>query len=880
MIQKIKVIDTFGFFFRSYFALPPLSSKDGFPTGLLTGFLRFVTGLIKEQDDHTLILFALDAPGKSFRSAIDAEYKAHRPPAPDDLKAQLPVATQWLEKMGFSTLSEEGFEADDIIATVAHLGAKAGFEVEILSHDKDLIQLIGPNITLIDPIKKKRMDQEACVEKYGVEPQDFIYYQALIGDSADNIPGVKGIGPKTAQALISEYNTLDNLYQNLDAITKKRTFTLLDSGKENAYRSLELVTLRQDVYSHLPFERYHQTIIDPIEKIADELISLNMDSFLKNTPKPAPKPGSTFKATTLDTKEKLFNVLNNITPETIIAFDTETTGLDDKTDTLVGFSFCFNDTEAFYVPMAHQYLGVSDQLLDKEAKEALIELFKYPIVGHNLKFDLKFVEKYLDTSLSFKHDTMIMAWLLEPSMPVGLDKLADRFFNHTMIAYKTTVKKGETFANVFIEEATKYAAEDAFITYKLYGFLKEHLEEEALKTLDSIETPLIPVLQKMETEGILLDTDFMQTYKLKIEEELRTLTQHIYELAGGEFNINSTKQLGVILFETLQLPVIKKTKTGYSTDEKVLNKLLDEHPIIAKLLEYRELFKLYSTYIQPLLELAHKDIHHRIYTSFIQTGTATGRLSSKNPNLQNIPTKSAYGKQIRQAFVAPEGKTFISIDYSQIELRLLAHFSQDPTLVTSFNNNKDIHLATATKLFNEEAQAKRHIAKTVNFGLLYGMGSKKLSETLSISTKDAKTIIENYFQAFPTIQTYMQSIEDYAQEHGYVQTLMKRKRYFDFEKANGMQLAAYKREAVNTVFQGSAADLIKMAMIKIDRYIKEHQLKAKLLLQIHDELIFEVDQLEATSYANDFENIMRTIYPLHIPLECSVSIAPRWGELK
>jgi DNA polymerase-1 len=453
-----------------------------------------------------------------------------------------------------------------------------------------------------------------------------------------------------------------------------------------------------------------------------------------------------------------------------------------------------------------------------------------------------------------------------------------------MIAYKDTVKKGETFASVYIEDATKYAGEDAFITYLLYYRLLEEFEnleiQKLLNNARDLEIPILKVLQKMEQNGIKVDNSFLEDFKKEVETDLNQLTQTIYTIAGHKFNINSTKQLGVVLFDELDLQIIKKTKTGYSTDEKVLNALKDDHEIIVKLLEYRELFKLFSTYIKPLLTLSKLNDDHKIFTSFIQTGTATGRLSSKDPNLQNIPAKSNYGKKIREGFIAQEGNIFIGIDYSQIELRLLAHFSEDEVLLKAFNNNEDIHLATATKLFGTEAKEKRHIAKTVNFGLLYGMGSKKLSQTLDISTKEAKIIIDNYFLAFKSIKAYMRTIEEKTEELGYSETLLGRRRYFDFENANGMQLAAFKRESVNAVFQGSAADLIKLSMLEIDNLIQKNNLEAKILLQIHDELIFEVAKEKADEYKNIFENIMKNIVKLKVPLDCSVNIGYSWGDLK
>jgi DNA polymerase-1 len=496
------------------------------------------------------------------------------------------------------------------------------------------------------------------------------------------------------------------------------------------------------------------------------------------------------------------------------------------------------------------------------------------------------VTRFLEEDgLEIYADSMVLAWLINSESALSLDKLSDKLLGHTMVAFKDTVKKGETFAGVDIEDACKYAAEDAYITAKLYNLFLEKLElQNATHLIDEakeVEFPFIKTLLIMEKEGIEVDAQFLEQFLVEVKETLGSLTSAIYEFAGSEFNINSTKQLGVILFETLGLPVGKKTKTGYSTNEQVLSGLRDAHAIIPKLLEYREVYKLYSTYIEPLLKLSKESKRSRIHTSFVQTGTATGRLSSKNPNLQNIPTRTPLGAKIREAFVAGEGKKLIGIDYSQIELRLLAHYSQDSVLVNAFKNDKDIHLQTAIALFGEEeAASKRSVAKTVNFGLLYGMGQKKLSDTLGITTKEAKAIIERYFESFPTVKTYFRSIVDSSKEFGYIETLLKRRRYFDYENATPMFRAAYERESVNSVFQGSASDLIKLSMNKIQQVIIEEQLNATMLLQIHDELIFEVDADEAEALGDKFREIMEGIMVLNVPLKASLNIGDNWSQLK
>jgi DNA polymerase-1 len=566
----------------------------------------------------------------------------------------------------------------------------------------------------------------------------------------------------------------------------------------------------------------------------------------------------------------------------MVAFDTETTGLEHEKDQMVGFSFAFNDQTAYYVPIAHAYLGVPEQVSKTAAQKALHKIFSTRVVGHNVKFDLHFVADFLGVdTLDIYGDSIVLGWLVNPESKLSLDHLAQVWLEHTMISFKETVKKGETFASVELEDAAKYAAEDALITRRLFNILLEKLKlqgaEHLIELAHSLEFPFVTTLLEMERVGIMSDAQSLEKFKGEAKEKLSELTAAIYREAGGEFNINSPKQLGEILFDKLQLPVGKKR----STDVKVLNSLCGEHPIIELILKYREMFKLYSTYIEPLLELNRQSEDGRIHTSFVQTGTATGRLSSKNPNLQNIPTRSELGARIREAFVAPEGKVLIGIDYSQIELRLLAHFSEDSVLVDAFREDKDIHMQTAIVLFGEEeAAAKRNIAKTVNFGLLYGMGQKKLSGTLGITTKETKSIIEKYFESFPTVKSYFASIVELSKEQGYVETLLRRRRYFDYATATPMIKAAYERESVNTVFQGSAADLIKLSMNKIADVIKKRRLPAKMMLQIHDELIFEADAAEAEAVAAEFKAIMESIVPLNIPLRTSLNIGKHWGELK
>lgn len=906
--KTITIIDTFGFFFRSFYALPPLKNRHGFPTGLLSGFINLIATLHKEHSSDYLI-FALDAKGDSFRTAIDPNYKANRAPAPEELKLQLPIAIEWIDKMGYKSLMQSGFEADDMIATVVKHAKAQGLKVRVVSHDKDLYQLIEDDaVVLVDAISKKVMNEGDCFEKYGIHPTQFVDYQSLIGDTADNVPGVKGIGKVTAQKLLTQFGTLDAMYAHLEEVTPPRIRGLLETYKEDAYRSRLLVTLHPDVMERIDFEGYTMHFEDPFVAIYEDLVEYEMNAVLRTLKAKAlfdetytpnsiePKKGlqpSVEEAKNpqgqtilLDNEGDLMARVATITSETLVAFDTETTGLNPHRDHLVGFSFSLNGTTGYYVPLHHTYLGVGDQVSDTVAREAIKAIFRGKVIGHNLKFDLHFVTRFLGVdSLALYADTIIMAWLSDSGRSLSMDSLAQSLLGHEMIHFKDTVKRGENFASVALEDACAYAGEDAYITYQLFEVLSQHLllkgGESTLNEAFEVEFPFVGTLLGMEKIGIAVDTSVLETFKREVSAQLGELTRAIHEGCGSVFNLNSPKQLGTILFETLQLPHGKKTKTGYSTDEHVLEGLREAHPIIPLLLQYREYHKLFSTYIEPLIALANTDPHSRIYTSFVQTGTATGRLSSKNPNLQNIPVKTALGMRIREAFVAPQGKKLIGIDYSQIELRLLAHFSGDNVLVNAFKEGKDIHLQTAVALFGEEhAPSKRTIAKTVNFGLLYGMGSKKLSDTLGITTKEAKEIIDRYFETFPSVKGYFSGIVQTAKEQGYVETLLGRRRYFDFASATPMLKAAYEREAVNTVFQGSASDLIKLAMNRIDALIQTENLGAKMLLQIHDELIFEVDEGEVDTLARCFVQVMESIYALKIPLKTSMNIGNHWGELK
>ncbi|MBW1407187.1 DNA polymerase I, partial [Campylobacter jejuni] len=827
------------------------------------------------------IVFALDSKGKTFRSEIDPNYKQNRTPPPPELLEQIPICIEMIEKMGFISVSQEGYEADDIIASFVKTCENRDIFVRIITQDKDLYQLIKDGKTSIySPISKNDYDEAACLEKYGVKPNQIRDFLALCGDSSDNIPGVKGIGAKGAKTLLDEFGSIEGIYENLTLVRNERSRNLLLEGKENAFLSKKLASLYDNLEVQNLIEKATYPDEEPLLKILEILEHYELNTLLKKLRQnPDNKDKNLgFKATLVQDENKLFEILNTLDKESIIAFDTETTGLDTKEAKIVGFSFCMNENEAFYVPLTHNYLGVGEQISLQSAKKAIEVIFNHFVIGHNLKYDFKIIQNNFDLNLPQKYaDTMILAWLKNPSLRVNMDDLALRLFNYETLHFESLVKKGENFASVELEKACKYAAEDAYITLRFYLYFLKNLETPLLELAKNCEFDFIKIIMMMEENGIKLDTNALEILMKKFENEIKNLSEEIYTLCEDRFNLNSPKQMGDILFEKLKLPSGKKGKTGYSTDEKVLNILLDKHPVIAKILDYRELAKLYSTYCEPLLKLALKDKNSRIYSSFLQTGTATGRLSSKDPNLQNIPAHGQYAKDYKSCFVAKDGFSFISLDYSQIELRILAHFSEDEKLLNAFANDEDIHARTAIMIFGESNYETRSVAKSINFGLIYGMGYKTLSQNLKIEANLAKSYIEKYFENFTSIKKYFEKVKNEAKQNGFIVTLSGRKRYFDFENAKPMQIAMYERESINSILQGSAADVIKLAMLEINKELNEDK---KLILQIHDELIFEVKDDLCENFVKKTRDIMENIVKLKVKLKTSSSIAKNWGDLK
>ncbi|EAJ6177915.1 DNA polymerase I [Campylobacter lari] len=879
-MKTLTIIDTFGFFFRLFYALKGLKNSKGEPSNMISGFANFIYSL-KNEHPSDMIIFALDSKGKTFRSEIDPNYKINRTPPPPDLLAQIPICIQMIEKMGFSSFSCEGYEADDIIASLVKECENKDIFIRIITQDKDLYQLIKDDkVSIYSPISKNDYNEAGCLEKYGVKPSQIRDFLALCGDSSDNIPGVKGIGAKGAKNLLDEFESIEEIYENLTLVRNERSRNLLLEGKENAFLSKKLASLYEnlDVKNMLLNCEYPKD--EPLLKIMDVLEHYELNALLKKLrTNPTNKDKNLgFNARLILDEKELFDILEKIDDQSIVAFDTETTGLDTKEAKIVGFSFCSHESEAFYVPLAHDYLGVCKQISMQAAKKGIEKIYQSTVIGHNLKYDFEIIKNNFNL-LSPKNyaDTMILAWLKEPSLRVNMDVLAKRIFDYETLHFEDLVKKGESFAGVDVEKACKYAAEDAYITLRFYLYFLKNLEKPLLELAQKSEFEFIKVLIMMENNGIKLDIQKLESLMQNFNQDIKILSEKIYDLAGEKFNINSPKQVGDILFEKLKLPSGKKSKTGYSTDEKVLNNLIDEHLIIKEILAYRELAKLVGTYCEPLLKLAKKDENSRIYSSFLQTGTATGRLSSKDPNLQNIPAHGQYAKDYKSCFVAKEGFSFISLDYSQIELRMLAHFSEDEKLLEAFSNDEDIHAKTAIMIFGESNYHTRSVAKSINFGLIYGMGYKTLSQNLKIEAKLAKEYIEKYFKNFASIKTYFEKVKNEAKQNGFIKTLLGRKRYFDFENAKPMQIAMYERESINSTLQGSAADIIKLAMIEIAKDLDENK---RLILQIHDELIFEVKDEFCDEFAKNASDIMENIVKLKVKLKTSSSIAKNWGTLK
>ncbi len=868
MDKELYIVDTFGFLFRTYYAIPPLYNRDGFPTNLLTGFVKLVQQFQKLFSIQNIV-FTLESE-TNFRKEISKSYKSNRDKTiPEDFKKQAEIILSWIDKIGFPTIRIANYEADDIIASIAKQYSKKGYRIYILSEDKDFIQLLNENIYIIKPSTMELFGIDDAIQRFGIHPSKFVYYQALVGDKIDNISGVPGIGPKWATKLLTQFQSLKDIYNNLDRVNTNIA-KKLDSGRDYAFQSLKLVTLKDDL-NIPPLSTTSSISNEPLSMIVDDLIKYELDSALKYLIKQGiitreyiekrEEKNFQFQNITIIDINELQKIIRDIPENSLVAFDTETTGADIWTSNIVGFSFAYEYDKGYYIPIDHNYLG-AEQIEKEELQTILEEFQRFRIIGHNFKFDRHIIYKSFGVDIAPFADTMILAWLLHPTEKLSLDDLSYRLLKHKKIKFKDIMPKKGNFADVDIDIASRYSVEDSIATLRLFEKLQELLPNRLFEMGIGLENRISAILYKMEREGIEVDIDYLNKLEIETKERLDTAQNRIYEFAGEEFNLNSPKQVGNILYGKLQIP--SRTK---KTDEITLKSIGGRYPIIEKLLEYREEFKLLTTYIRPLKSYGEIG---RVHTTFIQTGTATGRLSSKNPNLQNIPT----GSKIRNSFIAKDGYMLLSLDYSQIELRLLAHFSEDKKLIEIFQNGGDIHSIVAQQL-----EVDRRIAKTVNFGIIYGMGYKKLGSTLQISDNRAREILERYFSMFPGISKFRQKFLEQFEKDLYVETLLKRKRYFH-QPNSKREKEAISREAFNTIFQGSTADIVKMAMVEIDREIEISNLPAKLLLQIHDELIIEVAKENLSDIQERFKSIMKNVYTLKVPLIVNSKSGKRWGEMR
>ena len=897
MSEKLFLIDGTAIIYRSFFAFikNPLRNSKGENTsaiyGTISAFLRIIERFQPKQ-----VAISFDRREKTFRFQLTETYKANRPAAPDELHAQVEPIKEFFELIGIPEISFPGYEADDVLATLAEK-YKDKYEIVIVSGDKDFAQLVDDKVILFDPFKERIMKTEDIVKKYGLKPEQFVDYLAICGDTADNIPGVKGIGPKGAAKLLQEFETLENIYENIEKITAKGLKEKLLQHKDDAFLSKKLAQIVRDVplskAEIKPFRKENLVYSIPFLKRYEltsllKKIDVQPKMEFKDEFDFAEEKNLDFIKETVDTMEKFEMMISELSDKSRIAVDTETTSVDPFQACLVGISLCGDEQKAYYIPISHQ---LADNLPAEFVLKNLQKTLKNKlIIAHNLKFDYQ-VLRQAGWQISGKvFDTMIAHYLLNPTERHSLSACAFTEFGFAMTPISELIGKGKkqiSFDLVSVSKATKYSATDANMTFRLYEIYHKKLAEAALLNLfENIEIPLVFALAEMEKNGVKIDTKILAEISKTDQKKMAELTKKIYEIAGSQFNLNSTQQLAKVLFEDLKIPPVKKTKTGYSTDVSVLEILAKDYEIARLLMEYRQITKLESTYVAALPKLINPKTG-RIHSSFNQTVASTGRLSSSNPNLQNIPVRREMGKEIRKAFV-PENETavLLSADYSQIELRLLAILAGDEKMIQAFRNGEDIHAQTASLVFgkplSEITSDDRRFAKVINFGLIYGMGSYRISQELEISRKDAKKFIENYFAQFPTVRNYLDSCISKAKKDGFVSTIFGRKLYLpELKSSNKMRVKEAERVAVNMPIQGSAADIIKIAMVKIHGKIKETA-DIKMIIQVHDELVFEIEKgkldFAEKLIVAEMENALPKKYSEIVPLVVDVGIGKNWLE--
>ncbi len=882
--KKIALIDGSSYIYRAFYAVRGLANSKGFPTGAAYGFTNMLRKVVNDiRPDYLLV--AYDAKGPTFRHEMFPQYKAHRPEMPDDLKPQIPRIKEIVAAYNIKSLEMQGYEADDIIAQIVRT-LPADVEAVIVTGDKDLGQLVGDRVTLLDTMKDRVTDVAAVREKYGTDPEGLAEVFGLAGDSSDNIPGIPGIGEKGAVELIKKYGTIEELLRHTDDLTGKKR-ELLEQHGDLALLSRRLFILDRPV--PVEFALADAALRPPDAELLKEIFAdLEFHTYLKELERPG--AGITVPHETIIEKDALSAVIARAEKAKILAVDLETTSLSPVDAEIVGVSLCCDDDAAYYIPLAHRYLGAPKQLDRAETLAALRPLLTAPAVpkaGQNIKYDyLVMKNNGIDISpVSF--DTMVASYVINPSRRThNLETISLEYLGHRPISYKDVAGSGKgqiTFDQVPVEEASRYSAEDAYLTYRLIPILEKKMNELSLGRLfEEIEMPLVIVLADMEMTGVRVDEKALGALSREFAEKLGVLEQAIVAEAGEPFNINSTQQLARILFEKLGLAGIKKTKTGYSTDSDVLTALADAHPIVPHILEHRTLSKLKSTYVDALPRLINKKTG-RIHTSYNQTVAATGRLSSSDPNLQNIPIRTPEGRRIRAAFVPRPGCVLVSADYSQIELRLLAHLCGDPALTKTFFNDEDIHASTAALIFSvnpaDVTPDMRRKAKTINFGIIYGISPHGLARELGIPHADAREFIDTYFAKFARVKDYFEAVMKKAEADGFVTTIMDRRRYLPELLSTDRNVRAFaQRMAVNTPIQGSAADLIKMAMINLFKRLGAEKLASKMIMQVHDELVFEVPTDEEARVCAIVKEEMEGVMKLNVPLKVDIDSGPNWAE--
>lgn len=882
---RIYLIDGSSYIYRAFFAIRDLKTSQGVPTNAVYGFTTMLTKVIREMDPKYLAVI-LDAKGPTFRHMAYEHYKANRPEMPEDMRPQIPWIKEIVTAHRIPMLEMEGYEADDIIGTMARKSQELGHEVVIISGDKDLFQLVTPQVTVLDTMFDRTFDVAQVRERYGTDPERLPDVFGLMGDTSDNIPGVPGIGEKRAKILIQRFGSLEELLRRADEVPEKKTRESLLKYADLARLSKQLATIETNVSMDVDLETLEYGPPD-VARLRELFRELEFRSLLQEWTQPHESRDEKYH--TVDTWDTFAEMTKGIEASDAICIHVMMSSPDPMSAELLGMALGFKPSEAYYIPAKPPHDGRSDLSRDEilEALRPFLEDPEIGKIGHDLKPAMVILRRHGIGLEGIQADAMVASYLINPSQRShGLETLALEYLDRKLTPLKERLGKGNGrggLEGLPLPEATRYACEDVDTALRLTQLLVPKLKEEGFDALfNGLEIPLIPVLVRMEMNGVRVDVQLLEALSAKLQQRSCSLEEEIHQLAGEAFNINSPQQLGTILFDKLKLPVVRKTKTGYSTDMEVLRELAKGHVLPGKVLEYRSLVKLRSTYVEALPRLVHPETG-RIHTSFNQTVTATGRLSSSEPNLQNIPIRSEIGQQIRRAFVPEEDCWLFSADYSQVELRILAHLSQDPILMEAFHRDGDIHLRTAAEIFGvapeEVTPQMRREAKVINFGIIYGMSAFGLSRELDVEPKVARAYIEGYFQRYKGVRDFIDGVLEKAKENGYVETLMNRKRYLpEITSSNAAARKFAERTAINTPIQGTAADLIKKAMIRIQDRIDAQGLASKMLIQVHDELLFEVPEREREVMAALVREEMESVERLTVPLRVDTGWGKNWAE--